>query len=87
MLEQRTKERNANAFLYKDCIGDGACENGESSESCSVNGDSEGRRERPVSVIGCVDLFSPNAEEKDDRLPSVSFYSHSLNLMEAFFFK
>lgn len=72
MLEHRAKERRANAFLHKDCIGDGTCENGESSEGCSINGDAEGRRQRPVSVIGCVDLFSPNAEEKDDCLPSVS---------------
>lgn len=43
-----------------------------------MNGDVQGRRLRPVSVM---DLFSPDAEEKDDRLPSVSLYSYSLNLL------
>lgn len=61
--------------MLEQRIGDGTCESGENSESFSIIGDAEGRRERPVSVIGCVDLFSPNAEEKDDRLSSVSLYT------------
>lgn len=37
-----------------------------------MNGDVQDRRQRPVSVIGGVDLFSsPGAEDRDDRLPSV----------------
>lgn len=81
--EQRAKQRTENDFLLKDCNGDGTSENGESLEGCSVNRDVQSFRERPLSVIGGVDLFSPNAEEKDDRLPSVSLYSHTLTLLEA----
>lgn len=40
-----------------------------------MNGDAQGRRYRPISVIGVVDVFRPDAEEKDDNLPSVSCYS------------
>ncbi|XP_044031598.1 uncharacterized protein spata13 isoform X2 [Siniperca chuatsi] len=64
------EERTANTSLHNDCSGNDACGNGESPESCSMNGDVQGRRLRPISVIGVVDLFSPAAEEKDDRLPS-----------------
>lgn len=78
MAELRAEERTANALLHKDCSGDDSFENGESPESCSMNGDIQGRRQRPISVIGVVDLFPPDAEEKDDSLPSVSFYSYSL---------
>lgn len=71
MAELRADERTANASLHKDCSGDDACGNGESLESCSINGDVQARRQRPISVIGVGDVFSPDAEEKDDRLPSV----------------
>lgn len=72
VVEQHAKERTTNAFLHQDCTGDDSCENEESPEGCSMNGDVQSRRQRPISVIGGVDLLSPNAEEKDDRLPSVS---------------
>lgn len=78
MVEQHAKERMTNAFLHKDCAGDDSCENGESPEGSSVNGDVQSWRQRPVSVIGGVDLLSPNAEEKDDHLPSVSLHTHCL---------
>ncbi|KAM9337202.1 uncharacterized protein spata13 [Symphorus nematophorus] len=70
VAELRAEERTANAPLHKDCSGDDVCGNGESPESCSMNGDVQSRKFRPVSVIGGVDLFAPDAEEKDDRLPS-----------------
>ncbi|KAG8009454.1 Spermatogenesis-associated protein 13 [Nibea albiflora] len=70
VAELRAEERTADALLHKDCSADGSFGNGESPESCSMNGDAQGRRQRPVSVIGVVDLFSPDAEEKDDSLPS-----------------
>ncbi|KAE8279888.1 Spermatogenesis-associated protein 13 APC-stimulated guanine nucleotide exchange factor 2 [Larimichthys crocea] len=70
VAELRAEERTANALLHKDCSGDDSFENGESPESCSMNGDIQGRRQRPISVIGVVDLFPPDAEEKDDSLPS-----------------
>nr|XP_046226784.1 spermatogenesis-associated protein 13 isoform X2 [Scatophagus argus] len=70
VAELRGEGRIANALLHKDCSGDDTCGDGESPESCSVNGDVQStRQQRPVSVIG-VDLFSPDAEERDDRLPS-----------------
>lgn len=78
MAELHAEERTANTSLHKDCSGNDVCGNGDSPESCSMNGDVQGRRLRPVSVM---DLFSPDAEEKDDRLPSVSLYSYSLNLL------
>lgn len=61
-----------NASLHKDCSGDNAFENEESSERCCLNSEDQSRKQRPVSVIGGVDLFSSDAEEKDDCLPSVS---------------
>uniref|UniRef100_A0A671TZF0 Spermatogenesis associated 13 n=1 Tax=Sparus aurata TaxID=8175 RepID=A0A671TZF0_SPAAU len=68
--ELRAEERTANASLHKDSSGDDMCASGESPESCNMNGDFQGLRHRPVSVIGVGDLFPPDAEEKDDRLPS-----------------
>lgn len=68
VAELHAEERTAS--LHKDCSGDDACGNGESPESCSMNGDVQARRQRPVSVIGVGDVFPPDAEEKDDRLPS-----------------
>lgn len=48
-----------------------------------MNGNIQGRRQRPISVMGVgVDLFSADAEEKEDCLPSVSFQfkpSRSIN--------
>lgn len=64
------EERTANTSLLKDYSGNNPCENGDSPEICTMNGDVQGNRQRPVSVIGVVDLFPPDAEEKDDRLPS-----------------
>ncbi|XP_073344287.1 spermatogenesis-associated protein 13 isoform X1 [Pagrus major] len=68
--ELRAEDRTGNASLHKDSSGDDMCASGESPESCNVNGDFQGLRYRPISVIGVVDLFPPDAEEKDDRLPS-----------------
>lgn len=62
VAELHAEERTANASLHKDCSGKDA-----DTESCTMNGDVQGRRLRPVSVM---DLFSPDADEKDDRLPS-----------------
>lgn len=80
VVQQHAKERTPNACLHKDCIGDDSCENGESPEGSCVNGDIQNRRQRPVSVIGGVDLLTSNAEEKDDPLSSVSLYIHLWNL-------
>ncbi|XP_036934619.1 spermatogenesis-associated protein 13 isoform X2 [Acanthopagrus latus] len=68
--ELRAEERTANASLHKDSSGDDMCASGESPESCNMNGDFQGLRHRPISVIGVGDLFPPDAEEKDERLPS-----------------
>lgn len=71
VAELRDEERTANASLHKDCGVDDACANGESPDGCGANGDIQGRRQRPISVIGVEDLFSPDAEEKDDQPPSL----------------
>ncbi|XP_074477690.1 uncharacterized protein spata13 isoform X1 [Sebastes fasciatus] len=70
VAELHAEERTAYTSLHKDCSGNDACGNGESPENCSMNREVQGMRQRPISVIGVVDLFSPDAEEKDDRLPS-----------------
>lgn len=72
--ELLSEERSANPLQRKDGTGNDAYMNGESPESCSMNGDIQARRQRPISVIGPVDLFPPDAELKEDNLPSVSFY-------------
>ncbi|XP_061522763.1 spermatogenesis-associated protein 13 isoform X1 [Phycodurus eques] len=52
--------------LHQECIGNGVCESGE---ECGMNGSVPGRRQqRPVSVMGVEDLFSPDGDE--DRFPS-----------------
>ncbi|KAM6908389.1 uncharacterized protein spata13 isoform 2-T2 [Lycodopsis pacificus] len=71
VAEVHAEGRTANPSLPRDCSGGDACGNGESRENCGVNGDVQGTRQRPISVIGVVDLFSADTEEKDDRLPSL----------------
>ncbi|XP_022050808.1 uncharacterized protein spata13 isoform X2 [Acanthochromis polyacanthus] len=66
--ELHSEDRTANSLLLKDCSGNDG--NDESPENCSMNGDVQSRRQRPMSVAGAVDLFPPNAELKEDRLPS-----------------
>uniref|UniRef100_A0A669C9F7 Spermatogenesis associated 13 n=1 Tax=Oreochromis niloticus TaxID=8128 RepID=A0A669C9F7_ORENI len=68
--ELLSEERSANPLQRKDGTGNDAYMNGESPESCSMNGDIQARRQRPISVIGPVDLFPPDAELKEDNLPS-----------------
>ena len=73
----RAEERTEHVSQHQDCSDDDTCVNRESPESSSMNGDGQCRRYRPISVIGAGDLFPPDAEEKEDRLPSVSCYSHT----------
>uniref|UniRef100_A0AAX7V0C4 Spermatogenesis associated 13 n=1 Tax=Astatotilapia calliptera TaxID=8154 RepID=A0AAX7V0C4_ASTCA len=68
--ELLSEERSANPLQRKDGTGNDAYMNGESPESCSMNGDIQARRQRPISVIGPVDLFPPDAELKEDNLPT-----------------
>ncbi|XP_071769828.1 uncharacterized protein spata13 [Centroberyx gerrardi] len=68
--ELHPEERTTNGTSHKDYSSKGRCENGDSPENCSMNGDIQSRRQRPISMIGVVDLFPPDAEEKEDRLPS-----------------
>ncbi|XP_034427863.1 spermatogenesis-associated protein 13 isoform X3 [Hippoglossus hippoglossus] len=70
VAEMRAAERTENASLHKDCSDDDMCVNRESPENSNMNGDGQCRRYRPISVIGAGDLFPPDAEEKEDRLPS-----------------
>ncbi|XP_056289808.1 spermatogenesis-associated protein 13 isoform X2 [Pseudoliparis swirei] len=71
VAELRAEERTAHTASHQDGSGGEACGNGESPESGSVNGDVQGARQRPSSMIGVADLFSSDTEEKDGRLPSL----------------
>ncbi|CAB1454416.1 unnamed protein product [Pleuronectes platessa] len=70
VAEMRAVERTENKSLDKSCSDDDTCVNRESPENSSMDGDGPCRRYRPISVIGAGDLFPPDAEEKEDRLPS-----------------
>lgn len=71
MVEQHAKKRTADALLQKDCVGGSSC---ETQENCdSITGDVQNERHRPLSVIGGLDVYPPNAEDKDEHLSSVSF--------------
>ncbi|CAJ1082189.1 uncharacterized protein spata13 isoform X1 [Xyrichtys novacula] len=71
VAELCSEDRTANASPHKDCSANNIRENGGSPGSCSESdGDVQGSRQRPVSVIGVVDLLSSDAEGKDDSLPS-----------------
>uniref|UniRef100_A0A4W6DPQ0 Spermatogenesis associated 13 n=1 Tax=Lates calcarifer TaxID=8187 RepID=A0A4W6DPQ0_LATCA len=70
VAELRAEERTDTPLLHKDCSDNDTYGNGESPESCGMNGDVQRSRQRPISVIGAVDMFPSDAEEKDDRLPS-----------------
>ncbi|XP_055364470.1 spermatogenesis-associated protein 13 isoform X2 [Betta splendens] len=70
VAELRAEERTASTTLLKDCSNTGAYGSEESPQMCSMNGDLQDRKQRPISVIGGVNLFSPDSEEKHDCLPS-----------------
>lgn len=67
------EERTTNTLYHEDCSGDSGSANGESPENCSMNGNVQGRRQRPMSVMGVLD-FSSDAE-KEDHLPCVGFHN------------
>lgn len=71
--ELHPKERTKNGTPCQDCKSNGGSQDSDSPENYNMNGDLQCRRRRPMSVIGGVDLYSsPGAEEREDRLPSVS---------------
>lgn len=74
MAERHAGERTENASPHKDSSSNDKCGNGESPESCTMNGNIQGGRQRPISVMGVEDMFSADVEEKDS-LPSVGFHS------------
>ncbi|XP_037136089.1 spermatogenesis-associated protein 13 isoform X1 [Syngnathus acus] len=49
--------------LHPECLGNGVCDSGE---ECGVSANILGRRQqqRPVSVMGVEDLYSPDADEE-----------------------
>ncbi|XP_051910452.1 spermatogenesis-associated protein 13 isoform X1 [Hippocampus zosterae] len=52
--------------LHPECIGNGVCESGD---ECGVNGNVPGKRQqRPISVMGVENLYTPDVDE--DQLPS-----------------
>ncbi|XP_028288325.1 spermatogenesis-associated protein 13 isoform X2 [Parambassis ranga] len=69
VAELHTEGRTASTLEHEDSAND-LYGNGQSSENCNANGNIQARKQRPISVIGAVDLFSPDAELKEDRLPS-----------------
>ncbi|CAK6972835.1 uncharacterized protein LOC128382472 isoform X1 [Scomber scombrus] len=70
VAERHAGQRTENASLHKDSSSNDECGNGESPESCTMNGNIQGRRQRPISVMGVEDVYSADAEEKEDGLPS-----------------
>lgn len=73
MAELRAEERTEKTTLPEDYSNIDSYGNEESPQMCCMNGDLQDRRQRPISVIGGVNLFSPDSE-KHDCLPSVSTY-------------
>ncbi|XP_028289991.1 spermatogenesis-associated protein 13 isoform X2 [Gouania willdenowi] len=71
---QQAEERPAPALLHKDCTLGDSFGAEVSPERCSPNGDVLGKKQRPVSVIGAVDLYKcldpPDAQLREDRVPS-----------------
>ncbi|KAM3593083.1 uncharacterized protein V6R79_005799 [Siganus canaliculatus] len=70
VAELCAEERKTDTSLLQDGSGDDTFEDAESGDSCNINGDVQSWKQRPVSVIGGANLFGPDAEEKEDRLPS-----------------
>ncbi|XP_026147529.1 spermatogenesis-associated protein 13 isoform X2 [Mastacembelus armatus] len=68
--EVQAEERTENTPLYNTCSDNDTYGNGQSPKNCSMNGDVQGRRQRPISVIGVLDFFPPEVEEKDEFQPS-----------------
>uniref|UniRef100_A0A3B5K4F7 Spermatogenesis associated 13 n=1 Tax=Takifugu rubripes TaxID=31033 RepID=A0A3B5K4F7_TAKRU len=68
VAQQHAKDGTSDALLQKDCVGGSSC---EAHGNCdSINGDVRNRRHRPLSVIGGLDVYPPNAEDKDEHLSS-----------------
>ncbi|XP_054621918.1 spermatogenesis-associated protein 13 isoform X2 [Dunckerocampus dactyliophorus] len=70
VAELNPDERTANASIYNECSRNGVCGSRESVGMCSMNGNVPGRQQRPMSVMGVEDLFSPDTDESEDHLPS-----------------
>nr|XP_020455682.1 uncharacterized protein LOC109960135 isoform X2 [Monopterus albus] len=70
VAELPSEESTESVALHTDCSDINACGHGGSPENCGMNGDIQGRRQRPISVIGVVDVLSADAEEKDQCFPS-----------------
>ncbi|KAK2859466.1 hypothetical protein Q5P01_004086 [Channa striata] len=68
--ELHAEERTGSTPLHNGHSNNNTYGSEESPPTCSMNGDVQGRRQRPISVIGGVDLFPPDSEEKEDSLPS-----------------
>ncbi|XP_017262064.1 uncharacterized protein spata13 isoform X1 [Kryptolebias marmoratus] len=65
VAKQYDGERTSDTLLHEACSDNS---NRVNPENCGMNGDVQ--RHRPVSVIGAVDLFPPDSELEEDRLPS-----------------
>lgn len=74
-MELSAEQRTDSTSMHTDCSDKDTCGNGENPENCGASGEIQCRRLRPVSVIGATDVFPADAEEKDDRLPSVSCFN------------
>lgn len=69
-IPEEVAERERTSNMSKDCDGRNECENGGSTENCNVSDDAQSTRQRPISVIGVVDMFASDTEEKEDKSPS-----------------
>nr|XP_057915797.1 spermatogenesis-associated protein 13 isoform X2 [Doryrhamphus excisus] len=70
VAELNPDARTANASLPKECSRNGVLGSRESVGMCGMNGNVPGRQQRPVSVMGVEDLFSPDTDGSEDHLPS-----------------
>lgn len=77
VAELHNEERTHNMPSHKEYSNKDAYGN---VQTCS-NGNVKGVRQRPISVIGGMDLLPPDSEEKDDCLPTVSIYSYRIDLI------
>ncbi|XP_029384666.1 uncharacterized protein spata13 [Echeneis naucrates] len=70
VTELHAEERTESTSLHRGCSDSDTYGSGEIPKNCSMNGDVQPRRYRPISVIGVMDVFPSDAEEKEDQLPS-----------------
>ncbi|XP_067341829.1 uncharacterized protein spata13 isoform X2 [Channa argus] len=69
--ELHVEDGTGNTPLHNGYSNNNTYGNEESPPTSSMNGDVQGRRQRPISVIGGMDLFPPDSEQKEECRPSL----------------